>query len=51
MTINNFNWFLHAMMFLHTQRVIQKLEAKENKNKCEEHEDEDDEEGIEIEVE
>ncbi|TFK60333.1 hypothetical protein BDN72DRAFT_779543 [Pluteus cervinus] len=24
MTIVNFNWFLHAMLFYHTQRVIQK---------------------------
>jgi hypothetical protein len=22
MTIHNFNWFLHAMLYLHTKRVI-----------------------------
>ena len=24
MTPNNFNWFLHAMLFYHTQHVIKK---------------------------
>jgi hypothetical protein len=24
MTAGNFNWFLHAMLFYHTQRVIQR---------------------------
>jgi len=29
MTINNFRWFLHVMLFIHTQRVIQKQKDKE----------------------
>ncbi|KAF8986160.1 hypothetical protein BDQ17DRAFT_1259787, partial [Cyathus striatus] len=30
MTVNNFNWTLHAMLFIHTQRVIQKQIKKQN---------------------
>ena len=45
MTIDNFRWFLHVMLFIHTQRVIQKQKDKE---KMEENEDEEDEEGIDI---
>jgi hypothetical protein len=26
MTANNFNWFLHSMLFYHTQYVIEKQE-------------------------
>jgi hypothetical protein len=41
MTPNNFNWLLHSLLFLHTQRVIkaQKDKAKE----AEEDDDDDDE--------
>jgi hypothetical protein len=28
MTISNFNWFLHAMLFLHTKQVLQKAGRK-----------------------
>ena len=28
MTTGNFNWFLHTMLFVHTQRVIQKQKEK-----------------------
>ena len=28
MTIGNFNWFLHTMLFVHTERVIQKQKVK-----------------------
>ena len=28
MTVNNFNWFLHTMLFIHTQHVISKQEEK-----------------------
>jgi len=45
MTIDNFKWFLHVMLFVHTQRVIQKQQDKE---KMEGNEDEEDEEGIDI---
>ena len=29
MTISNFNWFLHTMLFLHTKRVIQRATKKD----------------------
>jgi hypothetical protein len=45
MTFDNFRWFLHVMLFIHTQRVIQKQNDKE---KVEENGDEEDEEGIEV---
>ena len=28
MTLNNFKWYLHALLFLHTQRVIKRQMAK-----------------------
>jgi hypothetical protein len=31
MKSGNFNWFLHSMMFYHTQHVIQKAEEKARK--------------------
>lgn len=30
MTIDNFNWFIHVMLFLHTKHVIRKQELREN---------------------
>jgi len=30
MTPDNFNWFLHTMLFYHTQRVIQKQEEQDD---------------------
>jgi len=45
MTVDNFNWFLHYLLFLHTQQVIKKQREKAKKN---EEVDEDDE-GIDIE--
>jgi len=45
MTVYNFNWFLHAMLFIHTQRVIKKQWLRDNK------EGDEDEEGIDIEEE
>lgn len=33
MTPPNFNWFLHAMLFYHSARVIKKQEAKKEKEK------------------
>jgi len=42
MTPNNFKWFLHALLFLHTLRVIER-QAKRNSNEgVDEDEDEDD---------
>ena len=37
---NNFNWLLHSLLFLHTQRVIK---AQKDKAKKAEEEDDDDE--------
>jgi len=53
MTINNFNWFLHTLLFLHSQKVMENLKEKERGRELgvesdEEEEDEDDEAGIEI---
>jgi len=31
MTPNNFNWFLHSLLFLHTERVIKAQKAKARK--------------------
>ena len=45
MTPNNFKWYLHALLFLHTQRVIKVQIAKaerHNENEEEEEEDDDD---------
>jgi hypothetical protein len=28
MTVGNFNWFLHTMLFYHTQRVLEKQKQK-----------------------
>ena len=41
MTPNNFNWFLHSLLFLHTQRVIK---AQKDKAKKSEDDDDDDDE-------
>ncbi|KAF8991791.1 hypothetical protein BDQ17DRAFT_1254543, partial [Cyathus striatus] len=32
MTVDNFNWTLHALLFIHTQRVIQKQYKRLNQN-------------------
>jgi hypothetical protein len=48
MTVDNFNWFLHSMLFIHTQRVIKKQREKERKRA---EGDDDDDEGINIEEE
>ena len=45
MTVYNFNWFLHAMLFIHTQQVIKKQWLRDNKK------GDEDEEGIDIEEE
>jgi hypothetical protein len=43
MTVYNFKWFLHAMLFIHTQQVIRKQRLRDNR------EGDEDEEGIDIE--
>ena len=45
MTHNNFKWYLHALLFLHTQQVIKRQMAKVEDE--EEEDDEDDEIDIE----
>jgi hypothetical protein len=44
MTPNNFKWYLHALLFIHTQRVIKRQMEKAE-------DDDDDDEGIDIEEE
>ena len=54
MTVYNFNWFLHSLLFLHTQRIINKQKEEENRKAEgieEEEDDDDDDEGIDIEEE
>ncbi|KAL0948122.1 hypothetical protein HGRIS_010739 [Hohenbuehelia grisea] len=50
MSIANFNWTLHALLFLHTQRVI-RLQGveEESEDDVSETEDEDEEAGDEVE--
>ena len=53
MTPNNFNWLLHSLLFLHTQRVIkaQKDKEKRSNNSNDDDDDDDDEtdtEGVNI---
>jgi hypothetical protein len=44
MSIGNFNWFLHTMLFIHTQRIIRQQEKKQKGNNEEEEEIDDEEE-------
>jgi hypothetical protein len=32
-TVDNFNWFLHAMLFCHIQYVLEKIQKREEKMK------------------
>jgi hypothetical protein len=55
MTISNFNWLLHVMLFLHTKHIIQKQQEKEEKAKGfavidSEDEDEDDITDIDVDI-
>ena len=43
MTVVNFNWFLHAMLFLHTERVIKKQLDKQRRREAIDDSDSDDE--------
>ena len=42
MTPNNFKWYLHALLFLHTQRVIKIQIAKTERHENDEDDDDDD---------
>ena len=44
MTAGNFNWLLHTMLFIHTQRVIQRQEKRGEGDVNEEDENSDGEE-------
>jgi hypothetical protein len=48
MTPNNFNWLLHSLLFLHTQRVIK---AQQDKAKISEDDDDDDDDDDETDTE
>jgi hypothetical protein len=51
MTPNNFNWLLHSLLFLHTQRVIKAQKDKEKRSNNSNDDDDDDEtdtEGVNI---
>ena len=42
MTPNNFNWLLHSLLFLHTQRVIKAQQDKAKKSEDDDDGDDDD---------
>ena len=42
MTVDNFNWFLHAMLFYHTGHVLEKIKKREEKMKKGDNSDGDD---------
>ena len=42
MTPNNFNWLLHSLLFLHTQRVIKAQKDKEKRSNNSNDDDDDD---------
>lgn len=51
MTTGNFNWLLHSLPFLHTERVIRKQEERLRRQDSQENDDEEEEEediGIDI---
>jgi hypothetical protein len=48
MSTGNFNWFLHTMLFLHTQQVIQRQEEKRIRSENEEDEEDDDDDEQEL---
>jgi hypothetical protein len=51
MTPNNFNWFLHSLLFLHTQRVIKAQQDKAKKSENEDDDDDDDDDDDETDTE
>ena len=44
MIVDNFNWFLHSMLFIHTQRVVKRQKEKEKKRAEGKEEDDEEEE-------
>ena len=51
MKIGNFDWFLHTLLFYHTQHVIQRQAKKEQPHQIEEIDDDEGDEEEEIGVE
>ncbi|KAJ8691018.1 hypothetical protein PTI98_010632 [Pleurotus ostreatus] len=49
MSVSNFDFTIHALLFLHTQRVIAKQQKKKQRNVEESSDDSDDEAGVDIE--
>ena len=47
MKIGNFDWFLHVMLFYHTQHVIQKQGQKKKPHQIDDNDDEDNEDNEE----
>ena len=45
MTLHNFNWFLHAILFLHAKKVLVRQEKKAAKAAQHQAEDDTDSEG------
>ena len=41
MTLSNFNWFIHAMLFYHTKYVIKKQHIQKQKKEAAGSEDDD----------
>ena len=48
MTAANFNWFLHVMLFFHTQQVINKQSKPKQQEQEEQEEEEEEEEEEEL---
>ncbi len=48
MAPGNFNWLLHTLLFLHTERVIMAQKEKTTRQQVEDDDDDDEEVGIDI---
>ena len=51
MTVNNFNWYLHALLFLHTERVIRRQREKLQREMKEDEDEDDVDEDLGVEIE
>lgn len=50
MTPTNFNWFLHTMLFLHTQKIIKQQQPTQNDDDDSDSDDDSEDLGIDIDV-
>jgi hypothetical protein len=48
LTAENFDWFLHSMLFIHTQQVIAKQQEKQQKQQQGGQSDDDDDDDDEV---